>query len=286
MEIFQHFLTAIYSLAMSRHTMESADYLSACRTQLDPFVFSILNLIYGEALQKFWDEYTIPLESDKAVVIVERRAHPNLKFCIQNAMYFCRGHTLHIVCSKASLAYVKSILGSQIHNIHIHPYFDTIGTPSQGYKEYNELLKTKQFWSMFPEEHIITLETDCYFLKPIPENIYQYDYVASIWPWSPEKPGGGGLTYRKRSMMLNICDKYTEDISPAQDAFVSDAVSALGYKYPTLEESNVYFTEGLCSNSAIGTHQWWTYIANQNETPFDIHTILKKIEFYFRLAVC
>jgi hypothetical protein len=285
MDLFQYLLTAIYSLSSSRHTLTSEEYLSACRSQLDPYVFLILNSMYGEALQKFWDNYTIPLESDKAVVIVERRAHPNLKFCIQNAMYFCRGYALHIVCSTASLTFVKAILGSQLHNVYIHPYFETVGTPSQGYTEYNTLLKTKQFWSMFPEEHIITLETDCYFLKPISDEIYKYDYVASIWPWSPKKPGGGGLTYRKRSMMLKICDTITENLPQAQDVYVSDAVETLGYKFPTLEESHGFFTEGVCSTSEIGTHQWWTYVANQEETPFDLQTILKKIEVYFLLNI-
>lgn len=265
--------------------MSSAEYLSACRTQLDPFIFQTLSLMYGAKLNTFWNEYTIPKQSDKAIVIVERRAHSNLQFCIQNAAYFCPGYALHIVCSKANETFVKITLGSQKENVHIHPYFEGIGTQSQGYAEYNELLKTKEFWSMFPEEHIITLETDCYFLKSLPDKIYNYDYVAAKWPWSLDEPGGGGLTYRKRSMMLNICDTYKTTNPPAQDAFVSNAVKEQGYKFPDAENSLTFFSEALCSPSIIGTHQWWTYIANDENTPFDITTILTKLQIYFTLPI-
>lgn len=233
-----------------------------CRQQLDFFVFDLLRRMYGQHFQEFWDSYTIPKQSDKAIVIVERRAHPNLQFCIQNAVYFCRGYALHIFCSEANLPFVKCILGKQVDNVHIHVAFEKIGTPAQGLVEYNELLKTKEFWSSFPEEHIITLETDSYFRKPLPESIYQYDYVASLWPWLKDLPGGGGLSYRKRSKMLEICERQKgSEGAVAQDAYACDGVVALGLKYPSLQESRHYFTECAYSEDAVGTHQWWTYVS-------------------------
>lgn len=274
-------LTAIQSLALSQSDLTGAEFLSTCRQQLDYYVFQVLQNLYGAKLQEFWDEYTIPLESDKAVVIVERRAHPNLKFCIQNAMYFCRGYALHIFCSEANLSFLKHILGSQLENVHIHIQFDGIGTSAQGYTEYNTLLKTKRFWESFQEEHIITLETDSYFLKPLPESIYDFDYVSSVWPWDTSKPGGGGLTYRKRSVMLNICTNYTHDNPGAQDMYVSNGVLALGYTFPSVQQSLHYFTESIFSEKAIGTHQWWTYVVNEDEVTLD--KIIAKCVYYFTL---
>lgn len=253
--------TAILSLSLSLPEFTEAELNSACRNQLDPYIYDLLDRLYGQQLQNFWDnEYTIPKESDKAIVIVERRAHRNLRFCLQNAVYFCRGYAVHIFCSQANYEFVKAILGKQFDNVHIHIVFKTIGTPTQGYKEYNELLKSKEFWESFPEEHIITMETDCYFRKPLPESIYEYDYVASFWPWLLTQPGGGGLTYRKRSKMLEICDhqKGSEGAS-AQDAYACEGVLALGFKFPSFVESLQYFTECYYSPLAVGTHQWWTY---------------------------
>lgn len=273
--------TAILSLSNTK--MIEADENSARRQQLDPFIFNILNTLYGKDFQTFWDsDYKIPKESDKAIVIVERRAHPNLKFCIQNAIYFCRGYALHIVCSNANYEFVKVICGKQFENIHIHRAFDTIGTSKQGYTEYNKLLKMKEFWESLPEEHIITLETDCYFLKKLPESIYQYDYVASVWPWLPKEPGGGGLSYRKKSKMIKICENQPifEDAFP-QDAFASNGVKALGLKYPSYDESLNYFTECHYSQNAIGTHQWWTYCKKQGPN-WENH-IMSVIIYYINL---
>ena len=43
-----------------------------------------------------WNDTVIPMESERAIVIVERRCHPNLEFCIKNAVYFARCFSLYI----------------------------------------------------------------------------------------------------------------------------------------------------------------------------------------------
>jgi hypothetical protein len=276
-------LTVIQSVGLSKPDFSESQLMSISRQQFDFYIFDILRKQYGPALQAFWHAYQIPLESDKAVVIVERRAHPNLQWCIQNAMYFCRGYALHIFCSHANLAFVKYILGPQVDNVHIHVEFQGIGTPAQGYEDYNQLLQTKEFWESFPEEHIITLETDSYFLKPLPESIYEFDYVASLWPWLKDEPGGGGLSYRKRSIMLQICDAFPPQPGCAQDAFAGHGIRAFGFKVPTIEKGFSYFTESVCSPYAVGTHQWWSYLVNEKNTSMD--DIIHKCMLYLTLPI-
>jgi hypothetical protein len=246
----------------------SAEFYDSCRTKLDAPIFQLLNQHYGSIFNTFWNETnTIPSESKKGIVFVERREHPNLEFCLKNGAYYARGFSIHIVCSKANLEFIKRICGSQLENIHLHVEWDDYGTPEQGKREYNELLKTRRFWEYFSEEYILTMETDSYLLKPIPASIVQYDYVASKWPWLPKEPGGGGLSWRKISMMLDICDR-----SPSnplmQDSFVSDGVKLLGYTYPTIQTNMNYFTEAFSSPNAIGTHQWWTFCCSQGLPKF------------------
>ncbi len=256
-------LVQLFCAALSFHVCRSefrdeAEFNHAVRTQLEPHVFAYLQWKYGPTLQEYWNTNPIPRDSDKALILVERRCHPNLLFCLQNAVYFARGYAVHIFCSAANVEYIRFLLGPQADNVHLHIQFQGIGSPSQGYSEYNNLLKTLAFWEQFKEEHLITLETDCYFLRPIPEEIYMFDYVASKWTWMPQEPGGGGLSYRKRSMMVDICTKYPQG-PPAQDAFASDGIKALGYTFPNEEQAQRFFTEAYYSPHAIGTHQWWTY---------------------------
>ena len=271
-------INQIYSVLLSIKNSEIfKDTYHKYRCELEPFVFKALNDLYGKELDDFWNSSIIPKISDKGICIVERRCHPNLKFCIQNAAYYARGYSIHIFCSKANLDFINIITGTQFNNLHIYPIFDDLGTPEAGKNEYNNLLRTHSFWNTFKEEHIITIETDSYFMKPIPDSIYAYDYVGSKWVSKEAEPGGGGLTYRKVSVMKESLELNIEG-HEMQDTFVSHGIQQLNKKFPTLEEAFNYFIEGHISNNGIGTHQWWTFIHNLDED-----TILYMIEVYLTL---
>lgn len=269
----------IFSVLLSiKRSEEFTDNLHKYRCELDPFVFRSLHELYGKEFDDFWNSTTIPKVSDKAICIVERRCHPNLKFCLQNAAYYARGYSIHIFCSEANIDYVHTICGKQFNNLNVYPIFKDIGTPEAGKKEYNDLLMTYQFWNTFKEEHVITIETDSYFLKPIPDSIYEFDYVGSKWISNEQEPGGGGLTYRKVAVMKEILEKIDTEGHVMQDTFASHGIKALNKKYPSLEEGNKYFIEGYISDQGIGVHQWWTFLHNLDED-----MILYLIEVYLTL---
>jgi hypothetical protein len=258
-ELLHSIFSAIHQSQSDFKTPEA--YLHYRRTQIDPFVYASLNSLYGATFRESWNTNPIPFTSNKAIVFVERRCHPNLEFCLHNAAYFARDYAMYIVCSRSNLEYIKRICGTQLPNIHICVAFHTMGTAETGKIEYNQLLKKESFWNLFKEEAIITMETDCYLRKPIPSSIEEYDYVASKWGWNLKEPGGGGLSYRKRSMMNKICklnDPALEAI-PMQDCYVSNGCLAISAKIPTLKDSHQYFIESVLSDKACGVHQWWTF---------------------------
>jgi hypothetical protein len=268
----------IFSVLLSiKHSEQFKDDYHKYRCELDPFVFKALYDLYGKQMDEFWNSSVIPKISDKGICIVERRCHPNLKFCLQNAAYYARGYSIHIFCSMANLDFIHLICGKQFENINVYPIFKDIGTPEAGKKEYNDLLKTYAFWNTFKEDHIITIETDSYFLKPIPSSIYEFDYVGSKWVSRENEPGGGGLTYRKVSVMKEIIDLNIED-HEMQDTFASHGIQRLNKKFPTLEEAFYYFIEGHISDGGVGTHQWWTFVHNLED-----ETILYLIRVFLTL---
>jgi hypothetical protein len=266
-KLLQTIFVAIYKSQSNFKTKNL--YLDYRRTQIDPFFYASLQSLYGAVFRDSWNTIPIPRVSDKAILFVERRCHPNLEFCLQNAAYYARGYAMYIICSKSNVHYIQHICGQQLPNIHIHIAFDTMGTAEAGKIEYNQLLKMESFWNRFKEEHIITMETDCYLRKPIPTSIEEYDYVASKWAWNMKEPGGGGLSYRKRSIMNKICslkDPSLESI-PMQDCYVSKGCLAIAAKVPTVDQSLDYFTESIISKKSCGVHQWWTF---QEIPPIDI----------------
>jgi hypothetical protein len=218
-----------------------------------------------DTFSSYWDETTIPYTSERAIVIVERRCHPNLEFCIKNAVYFARGFSLYIFCSYANLAFVKSVCGKQTESIHIIPVFETIGTPEEGKEVYNKLLCDSQFWKAIDATICLTIETDSYLRAPLPETIFAYDYIASKWPWMQDEPGGGGLSIRNRAMMLALCEQADGPVTIMQDSFVSNGVIQNGYTYPSWEESKEFFSEGGYFPRACGVHQWWTFIGQLDD---------------------
>jgi hypothetical protein len=266
MEISPEFMkiaTTLQSIVLSKEDAHE-NLLHVARMQLEPYIFEILQKRYDQLFQINWNSIVIPKVSNKALVIVERRCHPNLEFCIQNAIYFNADYTLHIFCSEANYNYVKYICGKQFENIHIHVIWKGIGTPSQGKKEYNDLLRTRTFWETFSEKHVLLFETDCYFLRRTPSTLYDYDYVAAKWMWMHDKPGGGGLSYRKPTVMLDICDRCGDNDDKMQDCYASNAIATFGYTFPNLEKNSEFFIESqLDSNSKpFGVHQWWTFLLN------------------------
>jgi hypothetical protein len=263
----QQILTAIKSLRASQSCFSSeAELNHQYRFQIESLLFQVLESKYMNKLTDYWNETDIPLESEKAIVFVERRCHPNLEFCIKNAVYFARGYSLYIFCSEANRPFVEHICGSQKDSIHIIPIFKTIGTPQEGKDVYNKLLKDESFWKSILSEDCLMMETDTYLRGPLPDSITQYDYVASKWPWLPNEPGGGGLSFRKRSMMIQLCQDETLQSIQMQDSFVSDGVKKYGYTTPSDEDSKEYFTECELNLNVCGVHQWWTFVNSLSET--------------------
>jgi len=250
-------LKTAYREISSRGLSGEVALLHTYRMELEPFVFNTLRTRYGSALQRNWDTCEIPKGADKTIVLVERRVHPNLLFCIQNAVYFARDWGLSIVCSDANRAFVEACLGHHVASVSLYPVFRGTATPEKGKKEYNYLLQTPDFWRLFPEPHLLMMETDTYLTKPLPTDILKYDYAASKWPWAPTTPGGGGLSYRKRAVMEHLCS-IDASKQVAQDCFISELIVKHGYSYPSYDAA--FFGEFHYRSSMCGTHQWWTGI--------------------------
>ena len=227
------------------------------RLVIEERIFTILKAKYLDTLRQFWLSYEVPLESDRCIVIVERRIHPNLEFILYNAAYFARGWSIAIVCSDLNIEYIKGVLGKNLETVHIIQMFQGNPSPEAGKNEYNKLLQSSDFYQALPSESLLMMEMDTYLRKHIPDSILQYDYVAAPYAWDINM-SGGGLSFRKRSKMLRVCDEYKESIW-AQDIYAFKGMKAIGASIPSFEEGLEYFCESCLYEDPIGLHQWWTY---------------------------
>lgn len=241
------------------------------RMALEPLIFGALTRKYGAFLKRFWDSHTVPTDTNKRIVIVERRIHPNLAFVLYNAAYYGSTWGITIVCSDMNYEYCKSIVGEK-ESVSILPFFKGIVSPELGKQEYNLLLQSEKFYSLFSEDHLCILETDCYFRRKIPDWVLQFDLLASPYHWD-ETMAGGGLSFRNRNSMMKICSTFPEKLE-AQDVYLWNGARALQMKLPLFEEAVSQLTESVFSLNPFGVHQWWTFFF-PNDLP-DADTYFKE----------
>jgi Protein of unknown function (DUF5672) len=233
------------------------------RLRLETLVFDILKRKYSSILCDFWETYKVPKNSDKCVVLIERRIHENLFFLLRNAGYFARGWSICIVCSDMNLQFCKEISGHNKENIQFLPIFKGNPEPAIGKKEYNGLLQTADFYKQLDAECLLCMETDTYLRRQIPEDLLEYDYAACPYEWD-ETFSGGGITFRKRSAMIRICESIAEK-NTNQDVYICDGIRKLGYKMPEFMKGITYFAESCFYEDPVGVHQWWTFFTKDVE---------------------
>jgi hypothetical protein len=237
------------------------------RIKLEPLIFDILKKKYGRALDEFWETTGPTIHPDKCILLIERRIHENLEFCIKNAAYFGRDWTLGIVCSSVNLEYIKTILGKHAANVVLFPLFNGSPGRDEARHEYTQLLTNPSFYKLLPWKNIITMQTDSYFRKPIPADVLAYDYIAAPASWDLSSMVGG-LSYRNRDAMIRICEEFKEVI-PSEDLFLDTGAKTLNLRRPPFETALEYVCESVMYDDPVALHQWWTFFTIDMEDARD-----------------
>lgn len=236
------------------------------RVKLEPLIFDILKRNYGARMEDFWNKHVkIPLaqDTDRAIVIVERRIHENLWFLLRNAAYFARGWAIIVVCSDTNMPYLQSIAEPHTQSIRWLPYFQGSPDRDSARSQYNLIFKDPEFYASLPCEHLLFLQTDSYLRKHVPNSFLDYDFIGAPFAWDDQN-AGGGTTFRRKSAMIDICSRFGEPIE-SEDLYASTGAKALGYKVPPFETGITYIVESCHYEDPIAVHQWWTFFFHDSE---------------------
>lgn len=250
------------------------------RTELEPELYEELERRYGSKLQAFWDSATFSKDAPNTVCVVERRCHPNLDFVIKNTMYFANKSapfSLTVVCSKENEEFIRSILGRHAETTNWHIPFDINPGYEKARDDYNVWMTNPNFYEQIPADFILTVQTDCWLRKPLPEILWTLDYCAAYWGWQPNDVGGGGLTWRRREAVIQMC-RARKNKGTSEDVFFSQMCRFMDAKVLSYEEGKDIFCESVIGENAVGVHQWWTYAAQ-----CDKETYAKIRELYLTL---
>ena len=181
-----------------------------------------------------------PADARGVCVIVEPRAHPNLEFVLRNFMFLLApiGWGLVIIHGTENGEFVRDI-------IHGWPNVGLMGLSVANLpksSDYSRLLCQSSFWERLPNENILIFQTDTMLLSNkglgggSDTSFLEYAYVGAPWwltcPLSgnmfrpgatgktlvadgeslkelyPNLVGNGGLSFRKRSAMMEACSTF------------------------------------------------------------------------------
>lgn len=119
--------------------------------------------------------------------------------------------------------------------------------------DYNKLLTSKDFWNKIKEENILIIQHDSMLLKRGIENFYDFDYVGA--PWKFQQHGGnGGLSFRKKSAMLECIDKVPYNGTDNEDIYFSNALKLLGKNLASREVCEKFSCETIFKLGTLGYH--------------------------------
>lgn len=263
------------------------------------------------------NEPTIPVRSIEecrgVVLIVEPREDKNLEFTIRNWMHFMapKGYGLVVKHSARNRGFVRAILGGSPQAV-----LSELAQDDLRGQAYSNLMTDPAFWRSIPAENILLVQTDTMCLGGDGfDGIESFDYVGAPWwlscpktryvfkpgqgkylpspvtqGWAlpelwPKLVGNGGLSFRKKSAMIECCREFKLHSAPqgrmgtvmrgsdgsdrpvdAEDVFFAVACTRLRKKIPGREVASAFACECIVPRSlsaekpcCFGLHKVYPY---------------------------
>lgn len=197
-------------------------------------------------------------------VIIEPRRHRNLKFVIEH---------LHAVLPQVPIHVFHGMLNRDM--IPVEPHITAHELPLENLTlfDYNAITMNPAFYQSLPGKHILVFQTDSVLFSRSPvklEEFLEYDYVGaphhSLWysflEWKPQRffeVGNGGLSLRRRSMMLRCLEKVPIEKAKYfhEDIYFVHQVVSQGGKIPKPEKASRFAFQHLYTDVLpFGCHKY------------------------------
>lgn len=197
-------------------------------------------------------------------IIVEPRKHRAMEFVLRNALDNLDSRwSLRIFCSAQNENWLKELLAKSFQNDLERISWKRLEFSNLGSSlEYNQILASREFTEAIPTETFLVFQTDSMINpahKGLLEKFMEYDYVGAPWPWDHLHVGNGGLSLRKRSVMLKIIDAFGPFKGLYEDQFFSAGCIRLRARVPTREQAKEFSIEQVYHPFSFGMHKSWVH---------------------------
>ena len=175
-------------------------------------------------LNKRFSNYTPTIfkGTEYTAVIIEPRNHKDLEIICKNFMYYLNENDsdvkwgLKIYHGNKNKEYVEDFTENwsniQLENLEIDDLSGIL---------YNDMLKTTKFWESIPTENVLIFQTDTILRRFGIDEFISYNYVGAPWIRYREgkNVGNGGLSFRKKSRMIEITNQYSDKEITMEDIY-------------------------------------------------------------------
>ncbi len=218
------------------------------------FLFEKYLKVFNEKVVGYSPE--LPINSDYNAVIVEPRIDPKILPIIKNHLYFLNNCNskfkwgLQVFHGDDNQSFIYDIL-KDIKNVH----FVNTGVKDFTKIEYNQYIKSCEFWEQVKGKKVLMFQTDTLLLRHGIEEFLKYDYIGAPWTKPKENKfiGNGGLSLRTREVMLDI-SKNHKDYEPRwEDIFFVKWLSEKN-NIPEMEVAMKFSVENLYHHNPLGVH--------------------------------
>jgi len=129
--------------------------------------------------------------------------------------------------------------------------------------EYNEILKSAEFWRKIKSEYVLIFQTDTMLFKQIPDEFYKYDFIGALNIMYNKYYGlNGGLSLRKVKVMENICLNNFDKSNVNEDIYFYVNLKLINGILPTNEVTEKFALEAVFTpqtNILCGVHAFWMH---------------------------
>lgn len=179
-----------------------------------------------------------------AAVMVETRDYPDINEIINNHLCKLPKYTkLYFFGSKQNHERIKT------------PHYYKEVEINTGL-DYCYLVTKPEFWEQIDEENILIFQRDSGIIGGNIEDFYKYHYIGAPLKGEPLFVYNGGLSFRHKSIMIDICKKYkySNPEEGHEDGFFSHKVEYY-YKKTPREIAEKFAVENIFKLGTFGFHQ-------------------------------
>ena len=117
------------------------------------------------------------------------------------------------------------------------------------------MLKTTQFWESIPTENVLIFQTDTILRRFGIEEFISYNYIGAPWIRFREGKivGNGGLSFRKKSRMLEITNQFSDEEITMEDIYFCKYLN--NDDIAPIEVAKRFSVEDVYYKNPLGLHQ-------------------------------